>query len=254
VFPGSKAETRFVTGVGRLPRGRPSVVRRTENTVFTRRSIINSEEFKDRVVKLCIEPRTQTMPSSSRDRHILLKSVVLTLDPHAEMTVEALGAALDRWLRLVGHSLDVDLTALRRMLVVERYLELREKKFRVVDGAGPRDGQFSEAVDRLDVFDVALHGVCDVEQRRRDRFPKPGREEGKTLIKARMVARWLVEGEIQTRMACWILAQCYDEECPFLDDLSAFAKAPFLIAEDDKLAKKLAAEFLAASDEWVRWL
>ena len=161
-----------------------------------RKPMIGSEEFKERVVELCLKSGSSGMPRKTRDRHIVLKSIALTLDPHRAMTAEQVDAAIERWTSVVAQRLDVDRVTLRRSLVGEGYLSRDlDDVFYTRRVLGPDAPGFSGAVEKLDVIDVALHGLCDIERRRRDRFPKPGTEEGKKLTKARMFARQYLDGE-----------------------------------------------------------
>jgi len=220
-----------------------------------RHTTVFSNEFRDRVVELCLEFQSALLPSAGRDRHILLKSVTMTLDPHRALSADEFNAALDRWMWIVGQRLEADRSALRRALVTEKYVSLdAARRFRVAPRKRAQGVRFAATVDKIDVFDVALHGMCALEQRRRDRFPKPGRRDGKKLVKARMVARWLALGVWDVYDGCRELAGYYDPGRPFLSDLRAFHDALDVVGVDENLAKRLAKAFLDKSDEWVRWL
>jgi hypothetical protein len=75
---------------------------------------ITGDEFKVRVVELCLKSGATGLPRRTRDRHIVLKSVALTLDPSAIMTPKELDHAIDRWTRFVAQRLEVDRVTLRR--------------------------------------------------------------------------------------------------------------------------------------------
>ena len=90
--------------------------------------------------------------------------------------------------------------------------------------------------------------------RRRERFPKPGTDQGKKLIKARMGARQLVDGESDYRVACDTLCELFDSGQPFLSDLGYFNCGYWSQHDDEGLANSFATEFLKRSDEWVRSL
>ncbi len=217
--------------------------------------MIGSEEFRDRVVELCVKRGVKGLPPGKRDRHIVLKSVAMTMDPHRGMTVEEVDAALNNWIGMVAQRLEVDRVTLRRALINEGYLRSdREGVFYTLYSAGPDGPEYSGAVEKLDVFDIALHAVCQVEQDRFDKFPKPDSAEGKKLIKARIVARHLLAEQVPVNIGCYFLSCLFDRKCPFLSELVYFEDGFSSLVDDGRLARKYAFEFLEKSDEWVFWL
>jgi hypothetical protein len=220
-----------------------------------RKRPINSKEFKERVVDLCLKSGSSGLPRKARDRHIVLKSVAMTLDPHRAMTAEEVDNAIERWAWVVAQRLEVDRVTLRRGLVHEGYLNCdRNGLFHARSDLGPTAPGFSATVEELNVVDVALHGMCDIEQRRIQRFPQPGSDEGKKLIKARMVARQYLDGKLSHQFACHVLNWMYEKDRPFLSDLVYFSEGIWEMLDDENLARTYAAQFLEKSDEWVRWL
>ena len=223
--------------------------------MLRRIAMIGSEEFKERLVELCLKSGSSGLPRKTRDRHIVLRSIALTLDPHRAMTAEEVDEAIKRWDAVVAQRLDVDRVTLRRGLVGEGYLSCDlDGLFYTRRVLGPDVPVFSGAVEKLDVIDVALHGMCDIEQRRRDRFPKPGTDDGKKLIKARMVARQYLDGGLSHEVACRLLRWLYEDNQPFLCELVYFHAGFWAMLEDERMARKYAAQFLEKSDEWVVWL
>jgi hypothetical protein len=223
--------------------------------MIRRKSMIGSEEFRDRIVALCLKSGSRGVPRKARDRHIVLKSAAMRLDPHGTFTLDELDKAIERWIGVVAQRMEIDGVALRRALVYEGYLSRDPVGlFYVAEQSGPEELVFSKEVEELDPFDIALHGVCDIEQRRIDRFPSPDSPEGKKLIKARLVARQLLDGDVSVRAACLLLSDFFDGKCPFLCDLIYFECGFRVLVENEFLARLRAAEFLKKSDEWVHWL
>ncbi len=85
-------------------------------------AIITSEEFQQRLTELCLRGGPTGFPRRRRDRHILLKSVALTLDKRAEYTEPEVNTKLRLWLRDVGAPFHLDHVDLRRYLIDEEFL------------------------------------------------------------------------------------------------------------------------------------
>lgn len=217
--------------------------------------MIESQEFMERVVELCLKSGSKGLPRKKRDRHIVLKSAAMTMDPHRGLDVEQVDAALKMWIGVVAQRLEIDHVTLRRELVDNGYLRRDPAgQFYGLYDAGPDKPEFSPDVGKLDVFDVALHGVCDLEQKRFDRFPRPESPEGKKLIIARMIARKLVLGEMAVDESCYLLKSAFESKCPFLSDLVEFDVYIYVLRDNESLARDAATKFLKKSDEWVLWL
>jgi hypothetical protein len=114
-------------------------------------TMIGSREFAKRLEALCLSGAGPQLPRKRRDKHILLKSIALTLRQGHVYTEAVINKALKVWLFLVGHSISMDHVSLRRHLVDEGYL--------VRDAAGSRyevaklsshQVQFEPSVDKVD--------------------------------------------------------------------------------------------------------
>lgn len=62
------------------------------------------------------------MPTSLRDKHILLKSMQLQFSREASFTEREVNGQLESWMRDIAPGLDSDVANLRRMLVDYGYL------------------------------------------------------------------------------------------------------------------------------------
>ena len=87
---------------------------------------ISALEFKKRLAQLCLTSHSPEMPRRQRDRHIVLKSIVLRLSKDRSYTEQKINAVLADWINEVAHSLEVDHVTLRRALIDEKYLERSE--------------------------------------------------------------------------------------------------------------------------------
>ena len=85
------------------------------------KTAIDASAFRERLAELCVRPRTK-LPRKQRDRHILLRSVLLLLDPEGLYGEAEVNAAIRDWLRSVAGDLRVDHVAIRRALIDAGYL------------------------------------------------------------------------------------------------------------------------------------
>ena len=83
---------------------------------------ITTDEFRNRLVELCLRSGMTGLPRKPRDRHILLKSITLGFDPKREYAENEVDQELLWWLREVGIDIHVDHVNLRRQLIDHAYL------------------------------------------------------------------------------------------------------------------------------------
>jgi hypothetical protein len=113
--------------------------------------MISAEEFVERLCLLGADRGPRRFPRRSRDREILMKSILLLLDSRRTYTEAGINAVLRAWSRDVAPAIDVDHVTLRRLLVDYGELE------RTADGRAYRVGfparpvAFDLEVDSVDV-------------------------------------------------------------------------------------------------------
>ena len=61
------------------------------------RAVITLEEFVDRLVRLCADRGPRGFPRKTRDRQIVMKSVLLTLDSGRSYTEPEINQEIQRW-------------------------------------------------------------------------------------------------------------------------------------------------------------
>ncbi len=130
-------------------------------------SLITCDQFKKRLADLCVRSGSTGAFRSAQDRHILLKSAVIGLDPEAAYAEREVNAHLQSWLMNIGRTMDLDHAAFRRYLVYEGYLERDPQgtRYRVT---GDRAGLFEDSVNGVDVYEVIRESRDRVEQKKRD--------------------------------------------------------------------------------------
>jgi hypothetical protein len=116
---------------------------------------VTAIEFEERLAALCLGGTGSAFPRRLRDRHILYRSIVQTLDMAKKYSEAALNAALQQWLSDAGVGMDIDHVTLRRYLIDEGYL-LRESNGSVytVNLSGSGHVQFEAAVAAIDSLAV----------------------------------------------------------------------------------------------------
>lgn len=83
-------------------------------------SHITESQFTDRFVSLILAGRE--LPKKQLDRHILLISSILKIEPRRQYSEKELNEQLQIWVIHFGRSFGLDHVTLRRYLVDEKYL------------------------------------------------------------------------------------------------------------------------------------
>jgi hypothetical protein len=83
---------------------------------------ITSEEFENRLAAQCLNRGGRGLPRKERDKHVLYKSILLTIEPDRDYPEKELNEALKKWLHEVGKAIEIDHVTLRRHLIDEGYL------------------------------------------------------------------------------------------------------------------------------------
>ena len=130
---------------------------------------VTRQEFCSRLIDLCLNSGMTGLPRRSRDRHILLKSVVLTLSTAKEYTERDVNERLQIWLADIGRSIHLDHVSLRRWLVDEGYLE-RDSRGSTYRVAVPGQGTefFEPDINDVDVYEAIGVGMKLKQQRKRE--------------------------------------------------------------------------------------
>ncbi len=134
--------------------------------------MITLDEFVERLCRLGADRGPRGFPRKRRDREILLKSIVLSLDSSRTYREREINAALQAWSRDIAPAIAVDHVTLRRTLVDYGQLE------RTADGASYRVGfPPREVAFELEVYDLDLKAT--VAAYREAAARRPRRQGGK---------------------------------------------------------------------------
>ncbi|HET9259248.1 MAG TPA: DUF2087 domain-containing protein [Acidimicrobiia bacterium] len=129
---------------------------------------IGVEEFVARIEALCIGG-SNTFPKRARDRHVLLASATLWMEPGGIYTEAEVNEGLRLWLEQGCPSLQIDVVTLRRELVDRVYLDRDDAGHQYSPGPGPRDFAFDPAIGRIDPKQVIKEARLRREQRKQER-------------------------------------------------------------------------------------
>jgi len=109
--------------------------------------------------------RGKVIPHKRRQLQVILKSIVLLLEPRQDYSEHQINDTLKKWLDTVGKSLEIDHVNLRRRLVDEGYL-VRDRAGRHYRIAEENMGNlFEQAVNIINPLTV----IEEAEQRRATR-------------------------------------------------------------------------------------
>ncbi|MBD3286393.1 DUF2087 domain-containing protein [candidate division WOR-3 bacterium] len=131
---------------------------------------ITKEEFSKRLIELFARGRISQYPRKRRDRHILLKSIVMTLSNGKDYNETEINDEIKSWLTRMHDPQGLDYVALRRYLVDEGYLDRSRNGSRYwIMEPGPSAQWFEQNVDEVEVFKVVSEAKEDYERTHRKR-------------------------------------------------------------------------------------
>ena len=128
---------------------------------------ITTDEFKRRLGDLYVRSGALRLPRKRRDRHILLKSIALTLDKSREYTQPEINSTIGSWLSYATWPIKIDHVWLRRQLVDEGYIS-RDKKGRSYQLSNDYMSQiaFESSIDNINAYEVIQEAYDKIDQRR----------------------------------------------------------------------------------------
>ena len=131
---------------------------------------ITVEQFTTRLGAICARSSQAGLPAKEADRLIVLKSVILTMEPGRTYNAVELTEAMKQWIATIGPGLGTDHATLRRELADSRLLA-RDADGRAywIPSPGPRDGDFAPEVNSLDPAAIVAQARAFIEQKKRER-------------------------------------------------------------------------------------
>jgi hypothetical protein len=118
-------------------------------------TVITRAVFERRIADLCLGGVGPGLPRRQRDRHVLLKAVVLSIGQGRKLSEKVLNDSLRSWLNAVGAHVSMDHVSLRRYLIDGGYIA-RDRAGReyTVLPSDMTPGVFEPAVDVVDPIEV----------------------------------------------------------------------------------------------------
>ena len=131
---------------------------------------ITADQFTARLGAVCARGSQSGLPGKEADRLIVLKSVILTMEPGRTYTAVEMTEAMKRWIAEIGRGLQTDHATLRRELVDSRLLARdADGKSYWIPRPGPRDGDFAPEVNTLNPAAIVEQARAQIEQKKRER-------------------------------------------------------------------------------------
>ena len=129
-------------------------------------STITAEEFEARLRAICSGGGGSGLPRRQRDVAVILASATLWMETGAVYTEPEINEELERWLREVCPSVDLDVVTLRRELVDRAYLDRDDSGTHYSPGPGPPEWRFEDAVAGIDPSVVIARARAERAQRK----------------------------------------------------------------------------------------
>ena len=92
--------------------------------------MISSEEFVERLCRLCADRGPRRFPRKPRDREILMKSIVMLMDSDRTYSENEVNVEIQVWNQTVAPAIDCDHVSVRRLLIDYGHLERTAEEFR----------------------------------------------------------------------------------------------------------------------------
>lgn len=136
-------------------------------------AIITREIFIKRLVDLCVRSGLTDFPKNEADQHILMKSMVITMDPTVTYSEKEINRALGTWIDEVGQIKNIDFGTLRRWLVDSGYLtRSRDGSTYHVSSSVPNSPVFEDAVNGINPAEAIIQGRAEIERRKMEYMQK----------------------------------------------------------------------------------
>jgi hypothetical protein len=129
---------------------------------------ITGDEFKKKLVDLCVRSNLEYLPRKIKDRHILLKSAVLVFEPGRKYSEKEINDKLKLWLEKVNKNARINYVMLRRLLIDEEYLtrKMDGSKYSV-NISNTLQNMFEPGVEKMDIFEIIDKARQEIEDRRK---------------------------------------------------------------------------------------
>ncbi|PIW10745.1 MAG: hypothetical protein COZ65_01490 [Caldiserica bacterium CG_4_8_14_3_um_filter_35_18] len=129
---------------------------------------ITIDEFKKRLIDLCVRSNLEYLPRKIKDKRILFKSIVSTLEPGKEYSEKEINDKLKLWLEKVNQNAGINHVILRRSLIDEGYLvrKINGSEY-YVNISDLVKNLFESGIEKVNVFEIIDKARQEIEDRRK---------------------------------------------------------------------------------------
>jgi hypothetical protein len=135
--------------------------------------LMDKHDYVKRFTTLCLRSGLSDLPKDIRDQHILMKSIILTLEPTMSFTELEINKHIINWIDNVCQIKGLDQVTLRRRLIDTGYL-IRSKDGSTyqVSADGPHNQYFDGSVDQLDIVALLDNARREIERKKSEYLRK----------------------------------------------------------------------------------
>ena len=130
---------------------------------------MSGEFFIKRLSDLCLRSGLSGFPANENAQHILLKSVVLTIEGAGTFTEKEIDEKMKYWIESISRFKEIDHVMLRRLLVDAGYVTRnRDGSCYRVSPIDPRPELFDDSVEQIDVAASVQTAREEIDRRKKE--------------------------------------------------------------------------------------
>jgi hypothetical protein len=135
--------------------------------------LMDKQDYVKRFTTLCLRSGLNDLPKDIRDQHILMKSIILTLEPSMSFTELDINKHIINWIDNFCQIQGLDQVTLRRRLIDAGYLtRTKDGATYQVSASGPHNQYFDESVEQVDIAAEIGKARQEIGRRKREYLQK----------------------------------------------------------------------------------
>lgn len=138
-----------------------------------KQEFITTQEFKKRIVEICLKSGLKEFPTKRRDQLILLKSIVNVFDINSVYNEKEINVHLKNWLEQMNCFPTWDHLTLRRYLVDEQFLTRNQdgSSYRL-NATSPSELEFDVEISKLSTTEIIFEARKRIAQKKAEYLQK----------------------------------------------------------------------------------